>query len=427
MKNSKYKNMYLIIIILVVILIVIGGYYVINKNFKTVPPKPQPGPINPGVISEDERYDNDFDFLLLKKENSQKNVVYSPLSIKYALKMLEDGANGETKKQITDLLNNVKIKKYNNIPDVLSLANSIFIRDVYKDKIKGSYVNEIRNKYDAEIKYDSFENANNINKWIEDKTFGIIKNMLNNDDVSNSVVTLINALTINMEWKIPFEFVSTYGNKFYFVDNSNDEVTTMHHEMYNNLSYYKNNKLTALTINLKKYDENQFEFMAIMPNKNLDEYVQNLKIDDISKIDNKLIPASSLKAGVELSIPKFKITHDIKLKEELIKLGIVDVFDKNKADLSNMGDHLFVSQAMHKADIDFTEKGIKAAAVTVILIDTNMAKPTEEKPVIITINKPFLFLVRDKKTKENWFVGTVYNPNLWKDDCDQYKENYDFN
>ena len=44
----------------------------------------------------------------------------------------------------------------------------------------------------------------------------------------------------------------------------------------------------------------------------------------------------------------------------------------------------------------------------------------EEKPIEIKIDKPFVFLIRDKETKEIWFVGTVYEPNSWEDDKEEY-------
>ena len=86
---------------------------------------------------------------------------------------------------------------------------------------------------------------------------------------------------------------------------------------------------------------------------------------------------------------------------------------------------LYVSDALHKANIDFTEKGVKAAAVTAFVMKANMALPVEEKhPVEININKPFMFLIRDKNTKEIWFTGTVYEPNKWEDDRAEYEKGY---
>ena len=81
---------------------------------------------------------------------------------------------------------------------------------------------------------------------------------------------------------------------------------------------------------------------------------------------------------------------------------------------------LYVSDALHKANIDFTEKGIKAAAVTVIYMTDGIAL-AEDKPIEINIDKPFLYVIRDKNTGEIWFVGTVYEPNSWEKDKADYQ------
>ena len=92
--------------------------------------------------------DTDFSFKFLKMENEKENIIYSPLSIKYALQMLKEGANGKTKTQIEKAIENEKITKYNNIKDVLSLANALYIRDTYSSYVKDEY----NNKLDSLIK-----------------------------------------------------------------------------------------------------------------------------------------------------------------------------------------------------------------------------------------------------------------------------------
>ena len=66
---------------------------------------------------------NTFDFSFLKMENEEKNMLYSPLSIKYALKMLQEGAGGNTLSQIEKVTNNLSLTKYQNIDKNVSLAN----------------------------------------------------------------------------------------------------------------------------------------------------------------------------------------------------------------------------------------------------------------------------------------------------------------
>ena len=174
-------------------------------------------------------YTGDFDFTFLKIENQKNNMIYSPLSIKYALNMLKEGAEGNTKKQIDNVLKNTSLTKYNNIDKVLSLANGLYIRDTYNQYVKNEFKNKLMNSYNAEINQDTFQNANNINKWIENKTLGIIKNMLKDEQVQKPdlEMILVNALAIDMEWKNTFETDETRGQEFNLADGSKMIATTM--------------------------------------------------------------------------------------------------------------------------------------------------------------------------------------------------------
>jgi len=172
----------------------------------------------------------------------------------------------------------------------------------------------------------------------------------------------------------------------------------MVNRIYNeHLSYYIDEDITAITMDLKENNGTQLEFMAIMPNENLSGYIENVTKEQINEIDKKLELASNVNDGVILYIPKFKFSYDLELKEDLKKLGIQEAFIPKKANFSNMADlknvngFLYVSDALHKADIEFTEKGAKAAAATVIVMGGNVAvAPRPEFPVIIEFNKHVL-------------------------------------
>lgn len=385
--------------------------------------------INPEVVTGNEIVNqSDLTMSFLKLENEKKNMIYSPLSIKYALSMLNEGASGNTKAQIEKLIKNTTLTKYENQDKVLSLANSIYIRDTYKQFIKEDYKNTLVQKYQAEVQYDSFKNAKNVNQWIEQKTLGIIKDMIKDETMQDpyTKLLLINALAIDMEWKSQFDAKDTGGGEFKLVDGSTMQATMMHKKIASDsVAYYKDNKVTALTMDLQKYGDTQLEFLAIMPNDEpLSEYLENVTIEDIDKIASQSINASKTKAGVNITIPKFAYNYNLKLKEDLQKLGMTDAFDGSLADLTKMADtelNLFVGDAMHKADIQFTEKGVKAAAVTVFVTMDN-AMIEQVKPEEVIINKPFLYVIRDKNAKEVWFVGTMYEPNSWEKDKVEYEK-----
>lgn len=413
----------LAVILIIMAVVILGGSHkepnqpITNNNAKqnnNVENTNTPVPIT----SETSEFPVDF----LKLENQKQNMIYSPLSIKYALNMLNEGASGNTKKQIDSVIGEMQLTKYANQDNVLSLANTIYIKNDYKQYIKESYQNTLIQKYNAEVNYDAFENAQNVNQWIENKTMGIIKNMLQDNQVRINRIILINALAIDMEWQTQFAQEKTHGEEFNLEDGSKMVATMMQRESkQDDVSYYKDSNMTAISMDLKQYDNTQLEFVAIMPNQNLSDYVKNIKMNDINQVIKKPKPASQKSAGIEIKIPKFSFDYSLRLKQDLMSLGITDAFNSSLANFSNMADVDFhVSDALHKANIDFSEKGIKAAAVTVFMMKDDAMVRVEE-PEEIKFDKPFMYIIRDKKTGEIWFVGTMYEPNSWEKDQAEYQ------
>jgi len=383
--------------------------------------------------------DNNFDFIFLKMENNKKNMIYSPISIEYALNILKDGAVGSTYDEINGVIGNRKLYKYPNIDNVLSSGNGLFILDIYYEYMIPEFKNEINEKYDAEVIKDSFNNIQNINQWMENKTFGIIKNMLSDDIVKepNLLMIILNAMAINMEWDKKFDYKYTDKNEFLMDNGERKKVSTLflNDVKSEGVAYYKDDNITVLTMDLKEYDGIQFEFMAIMPKKNLSSYVENISKEKISEIDKKLKLSSDINDGFYVIIPKFQFSYNLGLKQDLNKLGIKNAFSEDNANFSKMAyvkdinRNLFVLEALHKTEIKFTEEGLKEAAAPVALYitttTTTMTTATQssisttetsivamKKPIEIIIMQPFMFIIRNKNTRDIWFTGTVYEPNL---------------
>lgn len=199
--KSTNKNKSIFIIILVIVLLLIAGlcFYLANKN--------KPNKKDENINVESQKYKSkyyinnnsvsDFDLYFLQLENNGKNMIYSPLSIKYALSMLNDGTEGESHDQIAGVIGKYNAQKYINSKN-MSFANAFFIKDSYKEQIKEDYITTLKNNYDADIIYDSFKTPTNVNKWVKDKTLNLIDNLV--DDISQEDFILINALGIDMEW-----------------------------------------------------------------------------------------------------------------------------------------------------------------------------------------------------------------------------------
>ncbi len=419
-------NRLLILLFLLVFFGGIGVGFIIGKHIKeskkenndVVEPVKEPVDIS-GV--------NNFDIKMLKLENKKKNMIYSPLSIKYALNLVRYGADGKTKEELDSVLGTKEITKYDNIKDHLSLANSVFIKTSFKDFVLSSYLEDVKNNLNTEIMYDDFKNAKNVNDWISNKTFDMLKDVVTDEQITNEDLRmlLINALAIDMEWVRPFDEANTRGQEFTKEDGSKVEVTMMHGKFDNyddDFKYYKDDNVSVISKDLKEYDGKQFELIAILPEEKLEDYINNLKDTDLDDLFGKLTSVDS-KSDVNLAIPKFEYEYSMDdFKDNLKAIGLVDMFDEKTANFSKMASkELYVSDGIHKAKIEFGEKGVKAAAVTVIMMFEKSSIEPQKKTINITFDKPFMYVIRDKDSKEIWFMGTVYEPNLWKNDKNQYK------
>lgn len=451
---------------------------------------------------------DDFDLRFLQLENKKANKIYSPLSIKYTLAMLNEGTEGESKEQISNLIGEYKTNKYINSKN-MSFANALFIRDTYKTSIKQTFVDNLRNKYNADVIYDSFSSAKKMNSWISDKTLDLINNMVNDSDLGELDYALVNALAIDMEWEHKFldsmadelgtmyqhenfywgDVRQIYSNKFegvqnnvsgmiikssinnydivktlgeenirktvgdrlreylkedpddqasYFLDGKDIETAVKDYlddyieelnENYKSVDkntdfeIYEDQDVKAFAKDLKEYNGTTLQYVAIMPEENLDSYINNVNAQDINKIiDNlKELKSENFKEGVITQItgyiPKFKFDYKLNLIEDLNDMGVKDVFDKDKANLKGITDDegAYIKQAVHKANIEFTQDGIKASAATIIggagaggMFDYFYDVPVEK--ITLDFNKPYMFIIRDKATGEVWFAGTVYEP-----------------
>lgn len=515
-KGKKKSKIWLIIGSIVLILLVVALVIFARPNNKNE------GEIEPEIKGSPYRISSNFleafDLYFLQLENGKENKIYSPLSIKYALAMLEEGADGEAKKQITDVIGDYKTKSYINSKN-MSFANALFIKDTYKDSINDSYTNSLINKYNAEVNVDSFVSPSTVNGWISDKTLGLINNLF--DDISEQEILLINALAIDMEWQQKFilrpgvgvwtryshenfswvgddglmkhsfkdseedvsgmEIVASFNNydivktigeenirktvkqefEKYLQENpddniasylygedieglSNDELMEKYLDRYikeinsnykaedktTDFSLYVDDKVKVFAKDLKEYDGTTLQYVGIMPiNEELDSYINNIKASDISKILSNLkeLKAENFKDGVVTKItgfiPKFKFEYKLNLMDDLKQLGIKNVFETGKANLINISSDssLYINSAMHKANIEFSQEGIKASAATFFGgagagggFDYLYDVPVEE--IDLTFDKPYMFIIRDKNSKEVWFVGTVYNPLLYSQD-----------
>jgi len=423
------KKIYIIFIIIVVLIIALSCVFLIDKK-----------PKNDEVIPIIEPGDNiSFDYKIINETNKRykNNYMISPLSIAYALSILEVGATDNTKKEIDKLLNNYNLINDPNIKDRISLANALFINNKYKSNIKNLYIDSIKTNYNSDILFDDFNTPDVINNWVNEKTYKMIPRIL--DSISNDfVLGIANAIAIDVEWKTKFECNNTRKETFTLKDGTKMDTAMMYSN--SNLTYFENDEAKGIikdyvsydkTTGKQTYEENEntvsLEYIAILPN-DIDKFMKNLNKDKIdSLLKNKQTSSSNL--TINLKLPKY--THDFDyddFKDALQTLGIKDAFDSDKASFNNILKEnsdisIYVDEAIHKSHIELSENGTKAAAVTAFILNKATSINHEQPKIInITFDKPFIYIIKDKISDNIWFFGTVYEPLKWeKHTCENKK------
>jgi serpin B len=347
---------------------------------------------------------------ILKLNNEKENKIYSPYSLLIALSMLYEGANGHTIEELDNILKSEKITELDNIENVLSILNRMYIKDSNNILINESYKSIIKDKYNADVVLDPLDNVDIINNYIEGNTFGQIKNMLK--EISGNLL-LINTLAVDMEWPYKIRGDKVGEGKF-----ENLIASYVYGFSKYNAAYYKDDEVTSVGLELKQYDNNRYECVLIQPdNIELNDYINNIDDNKLNNILSNLIELKDDPRVVNISIPKFSFSYDLNANKTFSSLGL----DLNNPDLKNITDRNDGMKIHHKSNIDFSENGLKAASATVVDILCGAAFIDPKQILNIVIDRPFMFVLREKNSNTILFLGTVYKPTLWDDDKNNYQ------
>lgn len=364
-----------------------------------------------------------FDFNLYKSLASTKakeNFLYSPYSVSSALTMTYTGSNGSTKDAIAQVLGlDPQKDKDTNAQEkatidslqklsqgsVLEIANALFANkniDFSKD-----FLNENEKNFYAATKVTDFsapDAVSEINHWVKEKTHDKITKIL--DKVNgDAILYLINAIYFKAAWQNQFSTEETKKDKFHTIEGKDIDVMMM--SMTRSFSYAENAEFQAVYL---PYKDNRLGLYVFLPQngKTLSEFEKHLDLTSFEK-NAKLFTS---RRGT-FKMPRFKIEDDMKLKDNLSKLGMEEAFDRNKADFSLMTkekQRVFINDVIHKTYMDVNEEGTEAAAVTAIEMCITSARMEPEQPFSMTCNRPFFIALQDMQTKKLLFMGHINKP-----------------
>ena len=353
----------------------------------------------------------------VKEYGGNKNVMISPASIMMALDMVAAGAKGDSLKQLTDLFAPGQgpltqqayaaslMDKINNSKEVnFTCANAIWNNETrLGNKVNVEYVDYVKETFLAEYKVTVFDSKtpDEINNWIYNHTDKMIEKVISELD-PETVMVLVNAISFVGKWEDKYEDHQVNDGIFTMADGKELKATFLSDTTGR---YFETEKATGF---MKTYKGGEYAFLAILPTDdsiNANEFAKNFTAEDYEKF----IKSVTTEYDVHSRMPEFKSDFEIMINEPLKNLGVTDVFDWNKADLSGIagkpGD-MAVTKALHKTHIEVDRHGTKAAAVTVIMVDGAMAMQEPEYKVV-DCDRPFVYAIVDVKTMAPIFMGTV--------------------
>jgi serpin B len=356
---------------------------------------------------------------------AQGNLFFSPYSISVALAMTFAGARNETARQMADTLSftlppDRLHPAFNGLDSALAqraaggagsdgegfrlnIVNALWGQEGYG--FLAEFLDLLAENYGAGLRLLDFvhapeESRLQINDWVSEQTESRIKDLIPQgaiDELTRLVLT--NAIYFNAAWLYPFTEEQTHDAPFTLLDGS--QVTVPMMSQTESFGYSSGDGYQAVEL---PYEGQQLSMVILLPDAG-----------QFAAFEQSLKPAvvDAILAGlgarqVALSMPKFEFSADLSLADTLAAMGMPDAFE-GAADFSGMTGtrDLFISDVLHKAFVSVDEAGTEAAAATAVVMKlTGMP----EEPITVTMDRPFIFLIRDIPTGAILFLGRVVDP-----------------
>ena len=364
---------------------------------------------------------NDFAFNLFRLagprkiwvEDPEKGIILSPISITYALGMLNNGAAGETLQQIN------KVLGFNNADEVnafckkmlteaphldkltkVQIANNIYVNKYYT--LNPVFVEKANDYYNAQPETRDFADGKTldvINQWASDHTEKMIEEVLHEKEFKPDAVSyLLNAIYFKGVWAEKFKKEETKEEEF---KPAGKKVPMMHQK--EKLLYADKGDYEALQL---PYGNGAYSMTILLPKEGKSTYdiAQGLTAESWKTLWQKGVPSGG--AVVDVKLPRFETKTDVDLVETMSLLGMPNAFDPHKAEFPDFCNvPTYIELMKQVARIKVSEEGTEAAAVTVIGMGKMASLPSEPIHVNFHANHPFIYIISEQSTGAIFFIG----------------------
>ncbi len=379
-------------------------------------------------ISELVRGNSTFAFDLYQNlKDADGNLFYSPHSISMALAMPYVGARGETELQMTEALSfsfpqdrlhpalnalDQKLASRGNEGQwfKLNLVNAVWGQ--HGCTFDEEFLEVLAESYGAGVRPLDFiqapeESRTTINDWVSDQTEGKIKDLIPENAIDNLTrMVLTNAIYFNARWSFVFFPGDTRNLPFHLIDGSTVDVPMM--SQTESFGYFQGDEYQAVELG---YGRGEMSMVILLPDQGrFNDFEDALDADLVSQTTQNLEQTE-----ITLTMPRFEFESSFRLVNDLETMGMVDAFDPGKADFSGQGMRgcpgsdlrLYISGVFHKSFVLVDEEGTEAAAATAV-VERIVSERVPQYEV--SVDRPFIFLIRDVETGAILFVGRVLDP-----------------
>ena len=351
-----------------------------------------------------------------------KNTLVSPSSAAFALGMTANGADGNTLKQMLDVMgggvdmdtfnSNMNLwisraHKNNTDKSRLSIANSVWVKDKDNLTTTEQFAKSCKEVYNAEMFKAPFDmgTVKKVNDWVSEKTDKMIPSLIEQFS-GDEIMCLINCIAFDSQWQEQYSDTQVNDDQKFTNANGDEVKCTMLSSTEK--CYVANDRATGF---VKNYKGGKYAFMAVLPDKDTDiaDYVSSMSETELCDLYAK----RTNEYDVYTKLPQFTFDYGTELQDYLSQMGMTDAFTDG-ADFSKMFENTqaAISKVIHKTHIELSAKGTKAAASTAVIMTEATAELKDEKPKTVYLDRSFLFAIMDTELGVPVFIGTVCDPTV---------------
>jgi serpin B len=345
------------------------------------------------------------------------NLFLSPFSISAALSMTYAGAEGQTAEQMSDVLHiggdgDVHHRAFGSFVRDLSgdkpgrayqlfIANRLFGRD--DKEIGEGFLSLVEAEYAAELERlpfasDTEGSRQRINEWVAEQTREKITDLLPLGSITvDTALVLTNAIYFKAFWATQFDPADTHDGPFTGDDGSQVTVPMMSAELDCSLARGQDWSLLELD-----YEDHEVSLVIVMPEG--ERTLEELEAFLVGEGLEGLLESSS-EREIHLRMPRFEFRYAFSVRDALMALGMVDAFDSIEANFGGIADDVWIDDVFHEAYVKVDEEGTEAAAATAVVMEDFAAAPET-----FSVDRAFIFAIRDKLTGSVLFLGRVVDP-----------------